>query len=239
MFVGSDLIASSLKKPLLIVFLVLFADQAIKIWIKTNMYLGQEFGLLGEWFMIHFTENNGMAFGLEFAGDYGKLALSVFRILAVGGIAYYLTTLVKKKAPNGFVISIALILAGALGNILDSAFYGILFNDSTRQIASFLPADGGYAGFLHGRVVDMFHFSVTWPGWVPYLGNQQIFPPVFNLADSSITIGVAMIVIFQKRYFAIPIELEATENTPVSEAENPIESENPAPTDSRDTESSS
>jgi signal peptidase II len=178
-------------KPLLLIFLVLLADQVSKIWIKTNMYLGQEFKILGDWFIIHFTENNGMAFGLEFGGEFGKLALSLFRIFAVAGIGYALHYMVKHKYHRGLILNVALIFAGALGNIIDSVFYGVIFK---------------YETLFHGRVVDMLYFPIVkgvLPTWLPIWGGEQFefFRPVFNLADTAISVGVIMILIFQKTYF--------------------------------------
>jgi len=196
-----------LKKSLFIIFLVLLVDQTLKFWIKTHMLLGQDIPIFGHWFIINFTENYGMAFGLKFGGDYGKLMLSLFRILAVGAIGYYLYTLIREKANFGFVACISLIFAGAMGNIIDSAFYGLLFSESTfMQTATFLPAGGGYGSFLHGKVVDMLYFpliSGNYPAWVPFLGGQDFlfFRPVFNVADSAITTGVLAIIIFQKSLF--------------------------------------
>jgi signal peptidase II len=195
-----------LKKALFISLAVLIADQAVKLWIKSNRYLGQEFAVLGNWFIIHFTENNGMAFGMEFGGEMGKIALSVFRIIAVSFIGYYLFKTAKKGAKTGLIVAGSLIFAGALGNILDSMFYGIIFNDSYHQIAEFFPEEGGYAPFLFGRVVDMLYFplfSGTFPDWMPVWGGEQFmfFRPVFNIADTAITTGISMIVVFQKRYF--------------------------------------
>lgn len=178
-------------KPVLLIFLVLLADQVSKIWIKTNMYLGQEFKILGDWFIIHFTENNGMAFGLEFGGEFGKLALSLFRIFAVAGIGYALHYMIKHKYHRGLILNVALIFAGALGNIIDSVFYGIIFK---------------YETLFHGRVVDMLYFPIVkgvFPTWLPIWGGEQFefFRPVFNLADTAISCGVIMILIFQKTYF--------------------------------------
>jgi len=196
-----------LKKSLLVVFIVLFIDQALKLWIKTNMTLGQEFHVAGNWFIIHFTENNGMAFGLQFAGGYGKLALSLFRIFAVGFLGWYIVKLSGKKTGFGVIFSFSLILAGALGNIIDSALYGMLFSESTYfDVARFLPAEGGYSSFLHGKVVDMFYFPILegiYPKWVPFLGgdNYIFFRPVFNVADSAITTGVLSLLIFQRQFF--------------------------------------
>ena len=146
------------KKSLLILFFIIIFDQFLKIWIKTHMILGQEYRILGNWFFIHFTENEGMAFGMQLAGEYGKIILSIFRIIAVIAIGWYLTHLIKNRAPNGLILCISMILAGAIGNIIDSVFYGMIFSKSSFQVASFLPEGGGYSSFLHGKVVDMFYF---------------------------------------------------------------------------------
>lgn len=195
------------KTSILIVLLVLIIDQTLKIWIKTNMVLGEEYRILGNWFIIHFTENNGMAFGMELAGDYGKLILSTFRIIASAGIVYYIMKLIKAGAPKGVIISLSLILAGAIGNLIDSIFYGVIFSDSYRQVAEMFPDGGGYASLLHGRVVDMFYFPMFkghYPDWLPFLGSKYFifFRPVFNIADSAITVGVFWIILFQRKYFA-------------------------------------
>ncbi len=193
-------------KSIAIILLILIIDQILKIWIKTHMILGQEYDILGNWFIIHFTENNGMAFGIEFWGKNGKIFLTLFRIIAVIGIGWYLKTLIKQNAPKMVVISIALIMAGAIGNILDSIFYGVIFDESFYQIAKFMPRDGGYSAWLQGRVVDMFYFPIFnghYPSWFPFWANQEFifFRPVFNIADSSITIGVGYILIFERSFF--------------------------------------
>ena len=198
---------------------VILFDQIFKIWIKTSMYLGQEFSVFGNWFIIHFVENNGMAFGLEFGGEIGKIVLSVFRIIAVSAIGYYLFSHAKKGAKVGLIVAGSLIFSGALGNILDSAFYGLFFNDSYHQISEFMPADGGYAPFLFGKVVDMLYFpmfSGTFPEWLPVWGGEDFlfFRPVFNIADTAISVGIGMIIVFQKRFFE-----EETKNEDVSSDE--------------------
>ena len=194
-------------KPLLLIFLVLLADQASKTWIKTNMYLGQEFKVLGDWFIIHFTENNGMAFGLEFGGEFGKLALSLFRIVAVAGIGYALHYMIKRKYHRGLILNVALIFAGAVGNIIDSVFYGVIYK---------------YETLFHGRVVDMLYFPIincTFPSWLPIWGGEsfEFFRPVFNLADAAISAGVIAIFIFQKTYFKEEITDEIGPNNEIVE----------------------
>ena len=197
-----------MKKVAIVVFLVLLIDQILKIWIKTNMYLGENIHIFGDWFIIHFTENNGMAFGWEFAGKLGKYLLSIFRLIAIGGIGYYIWFAYKRNAKPGLLIALALILAGATGNILDSAFYGMIFTESGNYIsqipAEIFPESGGYSSFLQGKVVDMFYFPIiesSFPDWL--LGGRDFifFRPVFNFSDTAITVGVFMLLIFHKRYF--------------------------------------
>ena len=196
-----------MKKAILIVFLVLLADQVLKIWVKTHMTLGQEINVAGNWFIFHFTENEGMAFGLTFGGSAGKLVLSIFRIIAVIFIGFYIYLLRKKSPHPGLVISFSLIMAGALGNIIDSAVYGLIFNESSyHTVSTLFPPEGGYASFLHGKVVDILYFPVietTLPGWFPFWGGEPFtfFRPVFNIADASITSGVVLLLIFQKKFF--------------------------------------
>jgi len=177
-----------LKKAALIVFLILLFDQVLKIWIKTTMFIGQEYSVFGNWFIIHFTENEGMAFGMKFGGEFGKLFLSIFRIVAIAGIGVYLVYLIRSGGKTGLIICISMIFAGALGNMIDSAFYGMIFSDSYYRVAEVFPEGGGYASFLHGKVVDMLYFPVfrtTLPDWLPFWGSRDFvfFRPVFNLAD--------------------------------------------------------
>lgn len=203
------------KKSLLIVFGILFIDQMIKIWVKTHMNLSEDIRVF-DWFHIHFVENPGMAFGMEFAGKYGKIFLSLFRIVAVSAIGYYLYRSIQKGTSLGFVACVSLILAGAIGNIIDSMAYGLIFDKGMifdPNIKEWVGYSGisqfssnGYSHFLTGCVVDMFHFPMinsTFPQWVPFVGGESFmfFRPVFNFADSAISVGIALIVIFQRHFF--------------------------------------
>lgn len=213
-----------------------------------------EIGLDLGFFRIHFIENNGMAFGTELGGETGKLALSLFRVLAIILIGWYLTTLVRSKAHKGLVFSIALIFSGAFGNILDSVFYGLMFDQSCDKdamnmycagmdVAQTVSIGEGYAGVFYGRVVDMFQFNIFWPEWLPYLGGSNVFPPIFNLADGAISLGVIIIILKSKSFFPqehkmdwniknwfkkkkrVPTEEADTENKEV-ETQNTINHEN-------------
>jgi signal peptidase II len=221
---------------LFIVFVVLIIDQTTKIWVKTHMEIGEEIPFIAGWDngVIHFIENPGMAFGIEFGGSIGKLALSLFRIAAVFFLIYYIRILIKTgEGTRGILVSFALIMAGALGNIIDSAFYGVIFSESPFHggLATLFPPEGGYSSFLHGKVVDMLYFplfSGLYPNWFPesLAGEPYLFfRPVFNVADSAITVGVATLLIFQRRYFKDESQNtveetaeETTENTKETEA---------------------
>lgn len=195
------------KKALLISAFIVVLDQFIKIYIKTHFYLGEEFPVLGNWFLLHFTENNGMAFGLELQGSWGKLLLSSFRVLAISGLGYYVYYLCKQNVHKWYIISMTMVFAGALGNIVDSVFYGVIFNESYNQLATIFPSEGGYAPIMFGRVVDMFYFPIingVFPSWFPFWANEEFefFRPVFNLADFSISCGVGIMILNQKKFFS-------------------------------------
>ncbi len=206
-----------MKKAALIVFVVLLLDQILKIWIKTHMYMGETHPVLGQWFFIHFTENEGMAFGMQLGGDYGKLLLSLFRIIAIVFLGYWIYKVSLRPGNTMLLVCISLIMAGALGNIIDSAFYGLIFNESTyMQVASLFPPEGGYGTFLHGKVVDMLYFPIIdshYPSWFPVVGGDHFifFRPVFNIADSAITTGVLMLIVFQKKVFPTPKDEESAQ----------------------------
>lgn len=212
-----------MSKKTLAILTILFAiilDQIIKIYVKTNFILGEEV-VVFDWFRIHFTENNGMAMGFEFGGKNGKLFLTLFRLVAVVGIIYWLITTIKQKVHNAVIIGIALIFSGAVGNIIDSVFYGVIFDDSTHKVAT-LFADKPYGELFYGRVVDMFYFPIwqgTLPSWFPFIGGEPytFFQYIFNPADSYITIGVVLLFFFSKQAF--PKE-EKKQNQPKDFLEN-------------------
>lgn len=192
------------KLAAMIVVAVLLIDQAIKIWVKTTMFLGQKYRIT-DWFYIYFTENNGMAFGLEI---FAKLFLTIFRIVAVTLIAWYIAKTAHRmdKVKTGYIVCLSLVLAGAMGNIIDCVFYGEIFNESTvTQIASFVPIGEGYADWLHGKVVDMFYFPIIdtyWPEWMPFVGGKHFifFSPIFNFADAAISCGIIALLVFYRKY---------------------------------------
>ncbi len=186
---------------LIIIFSVLIIDQIIKVWVKTSMYLHESIHIT-DWFYIYFTENNGMAFGMEI---FGKLFLTVFRIVAVSAIGWYLFRIVKKNFKLGYIVCISLILAGAFGNIIDSVLYGVIFEESTySHIATYNPGNG-YESLFYGKVVDMFYFPIIdthWADWMPWVGGNRFvfFSPIFNFADSSITCGIIALLLFYRKY---------------------------------------
>ena len=179
-----------------------------------NMTIGESFPVLGDWFQIYFIENNGMAFGWEFGANIGKIALSIFRLIAVALLFYLIHYLVKKKVKFGPILGISLITAGALGNIIDGMFYGMIFSESTfTQVATLFPEGGGYSGFMQGKVVDMLYFPLfTFPEWIPFLGGQIFFSPIFNIADSAITVGFLYLLIFQWNFLKNIDKLDAIHN---------------------------
>jgi len=195
-------------KALLIIIVILVVDQLTKFWVKTHMFLGEEISVTS-WFSLHFTENPGMAFGMVLPGVWGKLFLSAFRLVAVGGGIYFIFYLIKEKAHWGFVTAASMILAGAIGNMIDGTIYGVIFSDSYMGVARAFPPHG-YAGYLQGLVVDMIHvklFTFHWGGQL-----YEFFPFIFNIADSAITIGVFLILIFQKVFFKEEVKIEVPTN---------------------------
>ncbi|HCC53061.1 MAG TPA: lipoprotein signal peptidase [Porphyromonadaceae bacterium] len=190
----------------LAVFLLLIVDQASKIWIKTHMQLYESIEIFS-WFKIYFTENPGMAFGLEIVDTY---ILTIFRIIVVSFLGVFIYKLIKQNFKFGFIMCLSLILAGALGNIIDCTFYGVLFDTSYGQVATFMPEGGGYSTFLHGKVVDMLYFPLiktTWPSWMPFWAGQELifFRPIFNIADSSICVSVFILLLFYRHSLSVSI----------------------------------
>lgn len=190
---------------------ILIIDQASKIYIKTNFYYHEMVPIFGlDWAYLHFVENNGAAFGLSLGGEWGKLALTTFRIITVSVLAYFINMLMKRNENTGMIMALSLVFAGAIGNIIDSVFYGVIFSESgytPAGVAQFMPPDGGYSSLFHGKVVDMLYFPMIdthWPEWVPVLGGDsfQFFRPVFNVADSSIFVGMVILLIFYRDFFS-------------------------------------
>ena len=195
----------------LLIFLIVFADQAIKIFVKTHYHVGESHAVFGNWFKLYFIENEGMAYGWQFGGDWGKLLLTLFRMGAVLFGIFYLRKIVERKYHTGFIICASLIFAGALGNLIDSMFYGMVFEDSNPaflNVAKIFPSHG-YAGFLHGKVVDMLYFPIIrnahFPSWFPFWGGEEFefFRPIFNISDAAISVGIITILVFQKRFFRV------------------------------------
>ena len=199
------------KLAIALIAAVLVIDQALKMWVKTHMIIGEEIHVAGNWFIIHFTENNGMAFGIELFGRAGKYLLSIFRIVAVGLLGYYLFRLAKREVSTGYFVCVALILAGAAGNIIDCALYGLIFDHSWNNVAEFVSMGSGYSSFLQGRVVDMLYFPIIqghWPAWSPINPTEEFifFRPVFNIADSAITCGMIWMLIFECKTLQTELE---------------------------------
>lgn len=183
------------------VLLVILIDQISKIIVKTTMRLDESFAVFGNWFYIHFTENPGMAMGITFGGASGKYALTGFRFIAIGVLIYIIYNLIKKNAHLGFIVAMSLILAGAAGNVIDSMFYGLYFSESTFFEEAMAFPTKGYTTFMQGKVVDMFYFPLFYlPEWIPVLGGHKFFPYIFNVADTAISIGVFIILFFQKKF---------------------------------------
>ena len=194
------------KKIVALVALIIFIDQALKFYIKLNYFIGEEHAIIGTWARLHFVENEGMAWGTKIPGEYGKLILTVFRLFAVAGIGYWLWDSIKKQGPKLLNLARALIFAGALGNIIDSVFYGVIFTDSYNTVAKLFPEGGGYAPLFYGHVVDMLQFPLvewTWPKWIPVVGGDTFlfFQYIFNVADTAISSGVGIMIVFNKKIF--------------------------------------
>lgn len=214
------------KQIILLILAILLIDQGSKFYIKLNYYTGEEHNVLGTWFRLHFVENEGMAWGWKFGGELGKIALTLFRLVAVIWGSFLIRNFIRQKQHKGFLICAALIYAGALGNLIDSLFYGLIFeasNPFTQNVATLFPAAGGYAGLFHGKVVDMLYFPIItnsyYPTWIPIVGGEEFefFRPVFNVADMSISTGVIAILLFQNKFFHKPEE--AQHNTVVTNAD--------------------
>lgn len=194
-----------MKKVFLISLLILVTDQALKFWVKTHMFLGEKIPVTS-WFDLHFVENPGMAFGMEFGGDGGKLFLTILRIVISGLLLFWIWSLARRHERGILIVPLTLIFAGAVGNIIDSMFYGLIFDTPAMGVATFLPEGGGYGTFLHGKVVDMFYFHLwegVLPTWLPIWGGKPFvfFPAVFNIADAAVSVGIILLIIFQRKAF--------------------------------------
>lgn len=206
------------RQVIFIILAIILADQFLKFYIKLDYYAGEEHKILGNWFKLHFVENEGMAWGWKFGGGFGKIALTLFRLVAVIWGTFLLKDFIREKYHTGFIICASLIYAGALGNLLDSMFYGLIFENSDPfrfNVAHLFPHGGGYANFLHGRVVDMLYFPLIethYPAWFPFWGGQEFsfFEPVFNIADASISTGVIALLVFQNKFLHKTIAANST-----------------------------
>ena len=210
----------SIKKASIIIILILLVDQISKFYIKTNFVLGEEIKVF-DWFSILFVENEGMAWGAKIPGEYGKLLLTLFRLGAIVGIAYWLWDSVRNNGSRILIVAISFIFAGAFGNIIDSVFYGMFFTDSYGRVAEFMPEGGGYAGIFYGKVVDMLYFPLydgPLPSWIPFWGGENFtfFEPVFNVADTAISTGVGLLLFFNKRAFPTNKEEKVKEKSTVN-----------------------
>ena len=197
------------RTVVLLILGIIVADQLFKIWVKTSMLYQEQIPVFGSWFRLFFIENEGMAWGWKFGGEWGKMALTLFRLIAVIFGVFYIRSIIEKKYHAGFIVCASMIFAGALGNLIDSLFYGMIFSasDIGMPLATMFPSGGGYAGFLHGKVVDMLYMPIIedklLPSWIPFWGGDRFtfFSPIFNIADASISIGVIALLIFQKKFF--------------------------------------
>lgn len=221
-----------LRSAFLLIAAVIVIDQALKIWIKTSFPYGHVLDMGGQkWAQLYFIENPGMAWGMELGGNWGKLILTLFRLVAVTFGSWYLVKIIRENYSTGFIICASLIYAGALGNLIDSMFYGMVFSESSyMQVAKLFPSSGGYGGFLHGKVVDMLYFPMvhsTFPAWIPFLGGKEFefFSPIFNIADASISVGVLTLLAFQKKFLhkdADAVVAQREENISTEEAKHLI-----------------
>lgn len=210
-----------------IIIAVILIDQILKIWVKTNFYLGEEL-YITSWFRLLFIENNGMAFGMELGN---KLFLTFFRLCLAGALIWYIWKIRRASVVAvGYIICLSLIVAGAIGNIIDCLFYGLIFNNpAPPAVATLFPPEGGYATLFHGRVVDMLYFplfSFTWPDWMPWIGGTEFefFRPIFNFADAAITVGILAMVIFYNKSLATPAQIQTLEEAKEEESRHPLQS---------------